>query len=74
MSGRRVRDRRIVFRCRDSISKAEIRQSILKYLLQEYDIQKHTLLEHNVKEHSLQEHFTGAETGRGSGSNARDRD
>ena len=47
---------------------------ILKYLLQEYDIQKHTLLEHNVKENSLQEHFTGAETGRGSGSNARDRD
>ncbi len=79
MSGRRAGDRRIVIRSQGCISKAEIRQSILRYLLQEYDIQRHSVQEHKLKEHPiqkhpLQEHDTGVEMGRGRESDAGDRE
>lgn len=73
MSVRRGGDRRIVIRCQGCISKAEMRQSILKYLLQEHDIQKHALQGRNAQEQLLQESGAGMEMERGSGSDAGDR-
>lgn len=74
MGGRRVRERMIVIRSKGCISRAEIRQSILKYLLREYDMQKHTIRGHNLKERIICECGTEVAMGRGSGSDAGDRE
>jgi len=69
MGGRRGGERKIVIRSKGRIPKAEMRQSILRYLLQEYDMQGK-----NLRGHPLQEYGTGAAMGRGSGSDAGDRE
>jgi hypothetical protein len=54
MGGGRAGDRKIVIRSRGDVSKTEMRQSILRYLLREYDLQKHTV--QALQKHSVQEY------------------
>jgi len=74
MSGRRRGERKMVIRSKGCISREEMRKSILKHLLQEYEIQKYTIQENNQREHHLQECDTAVAMGRGSGSDAGDRE